>query len=279
MAVVDQAADEGRRLEGGPGVARAEPIDPLDTPEVEGQGAQDHDDGDGVEGGREAAGSPAAAAARRRPAGRSCPFTVLRPLPGGQVARWLSRRSAGSAGSAGRLRLPPARPRAGSAVLPDSVARFPACRRAPRRRAAASSASSMRQPSAPALSSACFLFFAPGMGTAPLAMIQARATWLGRAPPVRLADAPQDVDDPVHLGHRVVGERAGLRGRVGGGVLAGQPPLADGRVGQRDHAELAAALEQARPSRAWCAGARTRSGCWPAAGPASVARRRSPGFP
>ena len=51
-----QPADEGRRLEGGPGVTGLEPVNPLHSPEVEGQGAQDHDHGDGVErGGKELA--------------------------------------------------------------------------------------------------------------------------------------------------------------------------------------------------------------------------------
>ena len=46
---------------------------------------------------------------------------------------------------------------------------------------AAASSGSSRHPSAPAFCAACSAFFAPGMGTAPFAMIQFRATWLGVA--------------------------------------------------------------------------------------------------
>ena len=84
----------------------------------------------------------------------------------------------------------------------------------------------------------------PGMGTAPLAMSQASATWLGVRSPWAAPMRRSRATIGVHLGHGVGRERAAAGRRVGRRVLAGQAPLPDRRVGQRHDAELAAGADE-----------------------------------
>ena len=204
----DERTDEGGRLAGRPRVPRVQRVVAADAPQVESEGADDHRHRDEVE------------------------------LRGGEL-RPLQRREP-RVGERGDhlMTLPPP-----SAVLPDALADPPLAVQGGRIRGGPAPRRSCATRARPRSPRPGTRFLAPGMGTAPWATSQARATWLGVRPPWASPDAAQLRHDLVDLGHRVGRERAAARGRVGRRVLAGEAPLPDGRVGQGHHAELAAAVE------------------------------------
>ena len=206
------------------------------APQVEGQRHDDHGDGDEIE----LRGGELAPAGAASPASYSAAITPTTVPPG-------------------------------SAVLPDALGdaslsvEGSRCRAAPPPRR--SSASPAHRRSAPPGSGSSPRGWAPR----PVAISQARATWLGVRSVVGLADPPESATtaSTCSIGWA---EKVRPRRGVGGRVLAREPPLADRRVGERHHAELAAACRSARPVAAWRAAGRTRSGCWPAAGRVCAAR-------
>ena len=253
-----QPADEGRRLEPGPGVAGAEPIHSLDTPEVEGQGAQDHDHGDGVEGGGEELAPP-----QRRQRG------------GGQQRRSCAvHRTAAPSGGPGR---PSAHVRAGccgSAVLPDSLRDAP---RAVERHGVERGHLGVVHP--PAQRAGVVLGLLPvlraGDGDGTLGDDPGQGDLARGAPAVRRrrsgaarprSGPPSPSDGSRSRGSSGAGWRRSTCRSGGPGRWASRP------AGPRP---APGSTPAGPPSRAWCAGARTRSGWWPGAGPVSAARRRS----